>query len=34
MEQPFIGKLADVYNKKAIVAISKGRGDLAIKYWT
>ena len=33
MEQPFIGKRADVCNKKAIMALSKLDDVSAVKYW-
>jgi hypothetical protein len=33
MELPVIGKRADVSNKKAIMALSRGEEDLALKYW-
>jgi hypothetical protein len=33
MEQPFIGKRADVCNKKAIMALCKGDDVTAVKYW-
>ena len=33
MEIPVIGKRTDVYNKKAIMALSRGESDLALKYW-
>ena len=33
MEIPVIGKRTDVCNKKAIMALSRGDQDLALKYW-
>ena len=33
MEQPFVGKRADVCNKKAIMALCKGDDESALKYW-
>ena len=33
MEIPVIGKRTDVSNKKAIMALSRGEEDLAMKYW-
>lgn len=33
MEQPFIGKRADVYNKKAIMALCKNDDASAVKFW-
>lgn len=33
MEQPFIGKHADVCNKKACISLAKGDEDEALAYW-
>jgi hypothetical protein len=33
MELPVIGKRADVCNKKAIMALSRGEDELALKFW-
>ena len=33
MEQPVVGTRADVCNKKAIMALSRGEDMVAIKYW-
>ena len=33
MEQPFIGKHADVLNKKACISLAKGEEDDALAYW-
>jgi hypothetical protein len=33
MESPFIGKRADVCNKKAIMALCKQDDETAVKYW-
>lgn len=34
MEQPFIGSKADVCNKKAIVALSRGEDEIAYNLWS
>jgi hypothetical protein len=33
MELPVIGKRTDVCNKKAIMALSRGEDELALKLW-
>ena len=33
MELPVIGKRTDVCNKKAIIALSRGEDELALKLW-
>lgn len=33
MDLPVVGKKVDVLNKKAIMALSRGEDDLALKYW-
>ena len=33
MDNPFIGKQADIFNKKAMILLSKGQEDLAVKQW-
>lgn len=33
MEQPFIGKRADVCNKKACIALAKGNEEQALEHW-
>jgi hypothetical protein len=33
MELPTVGNKADVCNKKAIMALSRGEEDLALQFW-
>lgn len=33
MELPVVGKKVDVANKKAIMALSRGEDELALKLW-
>lgn len=33
MELPVVGKRADVCNKKAIMALSRGDEEMALKHW-
>lgn len=33
MEQPFVGKKADVYNKRGIVALFRGKEGEALSMW-
>lgn len=34
MENPFLGKKADVYNKQGIVALFHGKEEEALRYWS
>jgi len=35
MENPYVGKKADVFNKKGVISLfhNKGKDDVALKYW-